>query len=403
MSKVHVQYSNKRVRRQPAKILARLIQAMSSDSSSPFIVLIGGPGGSGKSTISEKIRMQLNNAAVLALDDYKTSRALRKAQNIFGPHPRANEMAMIKEHLICLKKGRAFDKPVYNRRLGRISRFEKFSPRPVTLVEGEIATYKPFRPFASLTIFVDAHWKTLLNARLIRDIAQRGYDTDKTIATFLHSNLREFSRYGADSKRHADIHIYCDKDFHFFIESVERSLFETHREVFETGLHPINASSPALDIPLPLTSDLALDLQTYDDYLNALFQQGRHRIIVGHFCGEHITLTQQEHKTLFQSACEFFPGEITAYITAGNLHDTQRLAASAKEYGADTIIIDMASFKSRFPARGIKSYQESLHAANPDIIFGSPADVRLKNNPARAKQSARKTLTTFPATVRPPF
>lgn len=403
MSKIHVQYSNKRARRQPAKILARLIKAMSSDSSCPFIVLIGGPGGSGKSTIAGKIQAQLNNAAILALDDYKTSRVLRKAHNIFGPHPKANEMAMIKKHLVCLKNGRPFDKPVYNRRLGRISRFEKFSPSPVTLVEGEVATYQPFRKSAHLTLFVDAHWNTLLNARLIRDIGQRGYDTDKTIATFLHSNLREFQRYGADSKRHADIHIYCDEDFHFFIESIEQRLFETYQNIFEPDLNPIDTTTAPVDIPVPLNEDLTPDLKTYDEYLNALFHQGIHRIIVGHFCAEHITLTPPEKKILFQSACEFFPGEIFSYIPAGNLEETRGLVNSAREYGADCILVDLSSLPKTVSIDGRRRYQQALQHHGP-VIFTRPGHaLRLSHDPIAAKQRARMLIKNFPATVRPPF
>jgi len=403
MSKVHVQYSNKRARRQPAKILARLIQAMRRDSDAPFLVLIGGPGGSGKSTIAGKIQTQLKDAAILALDDYKTPRSLRKAQKIFGPHPRANEMAMIKKHLACLKNGRSFDKPVYNRRLGRISRFQKFSPRPITLIEGEVATYQPFRKSAHLTLFVDAHWNTLLTARLIRDIGQRGYDTDQTITTFLHSNLREFRRYGAHSKRHADIHIYCDEDFHFFIESIEQRLFDTYHDVFALDLGPIDPTASPLDIPLPLHDDLTLDLKIYDEYLNALFHRGIHRIMVGHFCAEQAALTLQEKKILLQSACEFFPGEIFSYIPAGNLDETQRLIAGAREYGSDHILVDLSFLPPKTPAEGRHRYQQALYDQGPVTFLKPGHRFRLSRNPMAAKHRAQTVIKDFPMAVRPPF
>ena len=154
MNKVHVQYSNKRARRKPAQVLASLIEEISKSSPSPTIVLIGGPGGSGKSTVAKSLLKELGkNACLLGLDDYKTSRKFRSSKNIFGPHPEANEMDMIKDHLGAIQKKQSFDKPIYDRNLGKINSYEKFQPKAITIVEGEIATYKEFRSFSTLTIF----------------------------------------------------------------------------------------------------------------------------------------------------------------------------------------------------------------------------------------------------------
>lgn len=105
--KIHVQYKNKRFRRKPDIILADLIQNISSRQERPFLVTIGGPGGSGKSTFAKKLASRLKpHSIVLPLDDYKTPRALRSKLNVFGPHPRANEMELIKKHFQKVSRGK---------------------------------------------------------------------------------------------------------------------------------------------------------------------------------------------------------------------------------------------------------------------------------------------------------
>lgn len=413
MSKIHVQYTNKRARRKPDQILATLINEIVQDYKTndsdknahpSAIVLIGGPGGSGKSTVAKALLKELGpDACLLGLDDYKTSREFRASKNIFGPHPDANEMNLIKEHLHAIQQRQSFNKPVYNRQLGKIDQYKKFQPKPITIIEGEIATYKEFREFATLTIFMDAHWETLLRTRIIRDIGERGYDKDKTIATFLHSNLREFSKYGADSKIHADIHLYCDEDFTFYIESIEENIFKKHHHIFEKSMTPIDQTRKAQDIPVPLDATGTIDLKLFDELLNMLFHQGVHRIVVGSFCGEHQALNKKEFKILIQSACKFFPGEITCYIKASNLKDTKDLVHYAQEYGVDIVFVDINILKENFSSKGIEKYKQQLTKSNPHITFIRPKNISLQHSPVNAKKNIQKFLNDFPLTVRPPF
>ena len=404
MNKIHVQYSNRRVRRKPDALLSRLIRAMAIEANAPIIIAIGGPGGSGKSTLARKIAGHLKKGvSILNLDDYKTPRQTRSAQNIFGAHPQANKMDLIKTHLTAIKKGKSFNKPVYCRKEGMINRFKEFIPQPVTVVEGEVATYKLFRSFASLNIFVDAHWETLLKARIIRDIEKRGYDKDKAIATFLHSNLREFGKYGAESKKHADIHIYCDEDFNLFVESIEQNLFGKYLRLFETAITPITLKKKALDVPVPFDEKGRIDLKYFAECLNKFFHQGVHRVIIGHYCQEGQTLTRNEHKELLQSACEFFPGEIIFYTPAGSLPDTRYLCRAAFEYGADKIIVDLKDLKKKFKSGGVTSYKMAFAPDKIPVGFTLPKTLPLLNNPKLAKRKAAGMIAGFPQTCRPPF
>ena len=220
MHKDHHHIRPARSPRSAVKALASVLQRAFADRPGTVIVAIGGPGGTGKSTLSHDLAVALQAAAVLPLDDYKTPRHVRAQKKIYGPHPEANELALIGQHLAAIRRHEPFERPVYCRDAGRARSSERFTPARFTIVDGEVSTYPQFREWVDFAIFVDSDWKTQLNTRVERDVEQRGYSTDKAIATFLHSNLREFATYGADSKRWADAHIYCHDDYRLELESI---------------------------------------------------------------------------------------------------------------------------------------------------------------------------------------
>ncbi len=111
-------------------------------------------------------------------------------------------------------------KPKYCSNKGEINEYVEFYPKRFVIVEGEIATYKEFKDAVDFSIFIDADWKTQLNTRITRDVEARGYSPEKAIATFLHSNLREFAEFGSESKNWSDIHIHCNEDYSLEIEAV---------------------------------------------------------------------------------------------------------------------------------------------------------------------------------------
>lgn len=202
------------------EVLSELLLKVFAGRSKPVVVAIGGPGGTGKSTFSKKLAGLLGEAAVFRLDDYKTPREVRKGQNIFGAHPEANMMELAVEHISLMKENTAFDKPVYDSVTGQADTTETFQPKRFNILDGEISTYREFREHVDFSVFIDAHYKTQLATRTSRDIEVRGYSWEKAILTFLHSNLREFTKYGVESKKWADLHIYCNEDYSLDIEAV---------------------------------------------------------------------------------------------------------------------------------------------------------------------------------------
>ncbi|MDT8287190.1 MAG: AAA family ATPase [Elusimicrobiales bacterium] len=208
-------------RRAPAHVLiARAITAKFQGRTAAVVIAVGGPGGTGKSTFAARLAAQLPGASVLALDDYKTSREARAAKRLQGPHPEANEIALLKDHLLRLRRGEAVEKPVYCRRRGLAAETELFPPARFIIAEGEIATYPDFYRLVDFSVFIDSHWWTQLRTRIGRDIVKRGYSVRKALTTYVRSNLLEFRHYGAESRNWADVHIHCDSRYRLRIDAV---------------------------------------------------------------------------------------------------------------------------------------------------------------------------------------
>ncbi|NCD33935.1 MAG: hypothetical protein EOL87_11045 [Spartobacteria bacterium] len=203
---------------------AQLIVKSLSMERNHHIISVGGPGGIGKSTFSQRLAEHLKNASVLHLDDYKRSRSSRAKECIFGAHPRANRIQLLLEHLRCISNGTPFEKPVYDSVRGVGDRTERFTPEKVVILDGEIASYSQFLPFIDFSIFIDAHWETQFATRLTRDTRHRGHSHAKAVSTFVHSNVREFGRYGAHTKKWADLLLFCLPDYQLIVDAVNEQL-----------------------------------------------------------------------------------------------------------------------------------------------------------------------------------
>jgi uridine kinase len=196
-----------------AAACAELIRVRAATLRRPMVVAVGGPGGCGKSSLTAQLAALLDDAAVLRLDDYKTPRRERAERKLYGPHPDANHMALIHEHIREIRAGQPFEQPIYCRVQGTAATWRAYHPQAINLLDGEVATYPDFAELVDLSIYIDAHWRTQLNTRLERDIEQRGYSVEKAIDTFLNSNLREFATFGAASSETADILLFCDEQY----------------------------------------------------------------------------------------------------------------------------------------------------------------------------------------------
>jgi uridine kinase len=202
------------------EIIQKILDAKKETSKKePFLVAIGGPGGTGKSTLAHFLHKSLESSSILHLDDYKTPRSERYQNNIYGAHPSANHMDWIVQDLRDLKKNKSIKKPIYCNQAGKIDGKETILPEAIMIVDGEISTYDQLRKQFDFSIFIDTHWKNQLHSRLSRDIAERNYTPLKAISTFCYSNLHEFEKFGAHTKSKCDLILWSDRNHNLSITS----------------------------------------------------------------------------------------------------------------------------------------------------------------------------------------
>ncbi|MCA9449921.1 MAG: hypothetical protein KC931_22560 [Candidatus Omnitrophica bacterium] len=184
----------------------------------PTLVAIGGPGGGGKSTFASRLGSCLPGSKILRLDHYKSPRIFRKQQGVFGPHPKANKLVLLSQHLSLMKNGQTFHAPVYCHTWGDAMSVELYEPGVFNLLDGEISTYPIFEESVDFSIFIDSAPETQLQTRLGRDVGVRGHSRENALDNFLFSNLIEFLEYGAGTKSKADLQIFCTEDYNFTLE-----------------------------------------------------------------------------------------------------------------------------------------------------------------------------------------
>ncbi|HEX2958430.1 MAG TPA: dihydrodipicolinate synthase family protein [Chitinispirillaceae bacterium] len=337
------------------QVICSIIQSEFKHNSSPVLIAIGGPGGTGKTTFAHRLKEILKNSAVLSLDNYKTSRQHRNQRNIFGPHPEANMIHLIIEHLTSLKSGQSVSVPIYDRTTGDTGSYNEFTPEKYIIVEGEVSTYPEFHHLFDLSIFIDADLKTQLTTRVRRDIEQYGFSYEKAVTVFLNSNLREFIQFGAESKSWSDITCYCHDDYEISLTAVSERLFLVLESLSE-NIKSITVNGLIVPVPTPFTKDFHVDQQAFINHLEWLYRQGVKKILVGGTTAEFFSLTMDERVTICSLACRYFPGTILFQIGCDGIGNTQMLLERSLRYGIDGVFCLPPYYYSNAPTQGLVEY-----------------------------------------------
>jgi dihydrodipicolinate synthase/N-acetylneuraminate lyase/uridine kinase len=367
-------------RKMAEETVAILLQEIFADQPGPALIAIGGPGGTGKSSFCRRLSALLPGSAIFRLDDYKTARQVRRDQNLYGAHPDANKMELIATHFNLIKNNTPFDKPLYDNQTGSDSATELYTPARYNLLDGEISTYRSFREAVDFSIFIDSDWKTQLQTRISRDIEVRGYTRDKAIATFLQSNLREFEKYGAESKKWADVHLYCHDDYSLVVESVSAQMFERFQTLLQESLDPVDLSGLIVPVLTPFSEDGSIDQEMLIAHFEFLAEAGVKRVLVSGTTGEFFSLTPSERKLTLQLARRYFPGVVFFQAGRDSLAQTRKEVGWARDYGADAIVVLPPYFFANATQAGLVGYFNTLAADIdvPLILYNFPLHT---NNP----------------------
>ncbi|MDF3131157.1 hypothetical protein P0Y35_18250 [Kiritimatiellaeota bacterium B1221] len=209
---------------QSQKALAQLVQHLSPGilpEGRPWLVGIGGPGGGGKSMLSDWLKRSVPNCAVLSLDDFRLPRNSRPRHAPFGSHPDAVDVSRLQQVLQSARKGGPVHQPVFDSKAGHAQHHELLPAADIWLLDGEITAYEMLDAYLDIRILVQSSLWTQFMTRLNRDRGDRGCSLSKTLKIYIQSNLKDHPRFakGAEDKaqlifyRHPRKGLHLRKDF----------------------------------------------------------------------------------------------------------------------------------------------------------------------------------------------
>ncbi|MDD5191790.1 MAG: phosphoribulokinase [Candidatus Nanoarchaeia archaeon] len=144
-----------------------------------FIIGVAGDSGSGKTTFVKGIRDMFGEDMVctFSLDDYhKYDREQRDKLKITPLNPKANNLDLLYEHLVKLKKGQTINKPVYDHSTGKFGKPVKFKSKPILIIEGLMPFYtEKLRSIIDFKMFVDPERTVKRRWKIKRDVQERGH------------------------------------------------------------------------------------------------------------------------------------------------------------------------------------------------------------------------------------
>ncbi len=193
-----------------AEYLIEIIQQL-PDEITRVISIIGGPA-SGKSTLVKSLIAALKAAGLAAdsisTDDYGLgTRAWRWERERQEPI-KLKDFEMLNEHVEAIKQGKTVAVPTYDEATGLAIEAgpENFTHSvgwcDVLFVEGDFDAVE----HPDLMIFIDVAAEVRLQARIARDLAQRGeVDAEKVAASFRSRHEKQYLPYTAPAIEKADL------------------------------------------------------------------------------------------------------------------------------------------------------------------------------------------------------
>lgn len=347
-------------------VLKEIILAIEKESTENIIISLAGPGGCGKSTYAKRLQQKLSDEVktqILELDNYRLPRAERGPDQL-GSHPDSNNLDLALQHLKSIKDNKLFKTPVYDKKNGTADKTKQFTPSAITIFEGELSSDSQFSDLIDLSIFIDSDWKTQLNSRIGRDINDNDFDKSKAIQTFLHSNLKDFQRFGAEGKDSSDIHLFSDENYYMSIEAVSEEIYQFHKELLKDYKEVI-LDGDVYATTVTIDDDKA-DLESFVKQLTEMQSEGIERIIINDCPLSSFYLSQTEKLELLSLAEEYFPGVIIYQLTNAPKETVLTELASIQKHSIDAFTIDLKFFEYHLGVNLLRSFVMNL-ISNSDI------------------------------------
>ena len=176
-----------------------------------LIIGIAGGTGSGKSTLTERLKNRFgSDVAVILHDDYyKEQHTLTYEQRVTVNYdcPEAFDTELLIRHLNELKAGREVDIPVYDYTIhDRSDKVRHIVPTPVILLDGIlILENRDLCSLMDVKIFVDTDDDIRILRRIERDVLERDRSLTSIINQYRNTVKPMHEKYVQPSRRNADI------------------------------------------------------------------------------------------------------------------------------------------------------------------------------------------------------
>lgn len=176
-----------------------------------LMIGIAGGTGSGKSTLTERIKSTFGEDVTVIMHDnyYKAHNDMtyeeRAALNY--DHPNAFDTDLMIEHIKRLRNGEEIVCPVYDFSAhNRAKETLNIHPNKVMIIEG-ILIFECSRltDLMDIKIFVDTDADVRILRRILRDVKERGRNLDSVINQYLTTVKPMHEQFVEPSKKHADI------------------------------------------------------------------------------------------------------------------------------------------------------------------------------------------------------
>lgn len=184
---------------------------MSAETGRTMVIGIAGGTGSGKTTVTRKIKKYFGEDVSVIYHDsyYKRHDELPYEERVKlnYDHPDAFDTAMMAEDLRRLKAGEAVQCPVYDYSIyNRTGETEEIRPTKVVIAEGILIFQDPrLREQMDIKIFVDTDADTRILRRILRDVKERGRTLESVIGQYLTTVKPMHEQYVQPSRKYADI------------------------------------------------------------------------------------------------------------------------------------------------------------------------------------------------------
>lgn len=182
-----------------------------------LIIGIAGGSGSGKTTVAQRVRSDLQASApareqvvIIEHDAYYRDRpdiSYEERCKLNFDHPDSLETELLVEHLRSLRRGDAADVPVYDFKTHRrASETRRVQPAPVVIVEGILVfADEALRKELDVRVYVDTDADIRAFRRIRRDIEQRGRTFESVREQYYKTVRPMHLQFVEPSKRYAHV------------------------------------------------------------------------------------------------------------------------------------------------------------------------------------------------------